>query len=129
MLTHCIVKARLRPRLTCIHGLFDGSPSFFDLCPDQLTQNHLKDYFSALVKNHSWSTVKVDRNGLQFFYKYVIERPWVWVDIIKPPQKRVLPDILSVKEVERIINGTSELRYQTFLLTAYPNDYFYHRNR
>lgn len=92
---------------------------FFDLCPDQLTQCHLKDYFSALVKSHSWSTVKVDRNGLQFFFKYVLERQWVWVDIVKPPQTRVLPDILSVKEVERVINGTRELRYQTFLLTAY----------
>ena len=46
---------------------------FFDLCPDQLTQDHLKDYFTALVKSHSWSTVKIDRNGLQFFYKYVLE--------------------------------------------------------
>jgi len=31
----------------------------------------------------------------------------------------VLPDILTVKEVERLINGTRELRYQTFMLTAY----------
>ena len=92
---------------------------FFDLCPDRLTQSHLKDYFSALVKSHSWSTVKVDRNGLQFFFKYVLERQWTWVDIVKPPQTRVLPDILSVKEVERVINGTRELRYQAFLLTAY----------
>jgi len=38
---------------------------------------------------------------------------------VKLPQKRVLPDILTVKEVERVINGTRELRYQTFLLTAY----------
>lgn len=92
---------------------------FFDLCPDQLTQNHLKDYFTALVKSHSWSTVKIDRNGLQFFYKHVLGKQWVWVDIVKPPQKRVLPDILSAKEIERIINDTRELRYQTFLLTAY----------
>ena len=40
-------------------------------------------------------------------------------NIVKPPQKRVLPDILSVSEVERVINGTRELRYQTFLFTAY----------
>ena len=92
---------------------------FFDRCPDRLTQDHLKDYFTALVKSHSWSTVKVDRNGLQFFYKHVLNQQWVWVDIVKPPQKRVLPDILTVKEVERVINGTRELRYQTFILTAY----------
>lgn len=92
---------------------------FFDQCPDKLTQRHLKDYFSALVNSHSWSTVKVDRNGLQFFYKQVLNKDWVWVDIVKPPRKKVLPAILTLKEVERIINGTRELRYQTFLLTAY----------
>ena len=92
---------------------------FFDLCPDRLTQDHLKDYFTALVKSHSWSTVKIDRNGLQFFYKQVLDRQWVWVDIVKPPQKRVLPDILTLSEIERIINGARELRYQTYILVAY----------
>ena len=92
---------------------------FHDLCPDRLTQAHLKEYFSALVKSHSWSTVKVDRNGLQFFYKHILNKEWKWVDIVKPPQKIVLPDILTVKEVERLINGTRELRYQVFILTAY----------
>ena len=92
---------------------------YYDRCPDRLTQEHLKEYFSALVKTHSWSTVKLDRNGLQFFYKHVLNKQWHWVDIVKPPQQKVLPDILTVKEVERVINGTRELRYQTFILTAY----------
>jgi site-specific recombinase XerD len=92
---------------------------YYDICPDRLTLEHLKDYFTALVKSHSWSTVKVDRNGLQFFYKYILNKEWVWVDIVKPPKKTVLPDILTVKEVERVINGARELRYQTFILTAY----------
>lgn len=93
--------------------------AYFDTCPDRLSQDQLKDYFSSLVKSHSWSTVKLDRNGLQFFYHHVINKQWQWVEIIKPPQKRVLPDILTVKEVERFINGTRELRYQTFILTSY----------
>ena len=41
------------------------------------------------------------------------------MDIVKPPQKKVLPDILTVKEVERVINGTRELRYKTFILITY----------
>jgi len=92
---------------------------YFDQCPDRITIDQLKDYFTALVKSHSWSTVRVDRNGLQFFYKYVLNKEWAWVDIVKPPTKRVLPDILTLREVERLINGTRELRYQTFILTAY----------
>jgi integrase/recombinase XerD len=71
------------------------------------------------VKNHYWSTVKVDRNGLQFFFKHVRNKEWTWVDIVKPPQKGVLPNILKLWEAECLINGTRELRYQTFILTAY----------
>ena len=92
---------------------------FWDRCPDSLTQEQLEIYFASLVKTHSWSTVKVDRNGLQFFYQHILKRDWVWVDIIKPPKRTVLPDILTLKEVERLLNGTRELRYQTFILVAF----------
>jgi len=92
---------------------------FWDCCPDKLTQEQLEAHFDALVASHSWSTVKVDRNGLQFFYEHVLKRPWTWVDIVKPPQVRVLPDILTIKEIERLINGTRELRYQTFIVVAF----------
>ena len=79
--------------------------AFFDRCPDKLSEAQFKQYFDGLVQSHSWSTVKVDRNGLQFFYKHVLNKQWTWVDIIKPPRTSVLPDILSVKEIEHVING------------------------
>ena len=41
----------------------------FDCCPDQLTPQQLEIYFVRLVETHSWSTVKVDRNGLQFIQR------------------------------------------------------------
>lgn len=92
---------------------------FWDTCPDSLTQEQLEIYFSSLVDSHSWSTVKVDRNGLQFFYQHILKRDWEWVNIVKPPQKKVLPDILTLKEIERLINATRELRYQTFILVTF----------
>jgi integrase/recombinase XerD len=93
--------------------------TFFDRCPDQLSQDDLKDYFTSLIKTHSWSTVKIDRNGLQFFYKHVLGKQWIWVDIVKPPTIKTLPDIMSSKEISSMINSTREVRYQTFILTAY----------
>jgi len=93
--------------------------AFYDQCPDTLTLEQLKDYFLALVNSHSWSTVRVDRSGLQFFYEHVLGKQWRWVHIVKPPKIKTLPDILTVKEVERLINGTRERRYQTFILVAY----------
>jgi integrase/recombinase XerD len=93
--------------------------AYFDACPDNLSTDQLAIYFSDLVDSHSWSTVKVDRNGLQFFYKHVLKRDWSWVEIIKPPKIQSLPDILTLAEVERLIGATRKLRYRVFLLTTY----------
>ena len=43
---------------------------FYDRCPDTLDAADLKTYFASLLETHSWSTIKLDRNGLQFFYKH-----------------------------------------------------------
>jgi len=91
----------------------------FDCCPDQLTLEQREQYFADLVKSHSWSTVKIDRIGLQFFWKHVLKQEWQWVDIVKAPKVRSLPDILTVAEVEKIIGATRNLRYRVFLLATY----------
>jgi hypothetical protein len=60
----------------------------FDYCPDQLTLEQREKYFSDLVKSHSWSNVKIDRSGLQFFWKHVLKRNWQWINIVKAPKVR-----------------------------------------
>ena len=92
---------------------------YFDCCPDTLTKDQVKSYFSTLIDSHSWSTVKLDRNGLQFFYKHVLEKQWDWVSLVKPPSVETLPDILSQSEVSILINATHKYRYQMFFLTLY----------
>lgn len=91
----------------------------FDCCPDKLNPEQLEDYFADLVESHSWSTVKVDRLGLQHFWKFVLNKEWKWVDIVKPPQIKTIPDILTPHEIERLIGATRKLRYRVFLLTTY----------
>jgi integrase len=91
----------------------------FDCCPDQLTLEQREQYFSDLVESHSWSTVKVDRNGLQFFWKHVLKRDWQWVNIVKAPKVHSLPDILTVAEVEKLIGAARKLHYRVFLLATY----------
>ena len=92
---------------------------FFDCVPDRLSVEQLEVYFASLVASHSWATVKVDRNGLQFFWQHILERDWSWVEIIRPPKVRTLPDILSVPEVERLIASARKLRFRVFVLTTY----------
>lgn len=92
---------------------------YFGCCPDQLTREQFEIYFSELVASHSWSTVKIDRNGLQFFWRYVLKKDWQWLTIVKPPKIHTIPDILTPAEVEQLIGATRKLRYRVFLLTTY----------
>ncbi len=92
---------------------------YFDCCPDQLTPEELEIYFEKLVDSHSWSTVKIDRLGLQFFWRHVLKIDWQWINIVKPPKIKTIPDILTPFEIEKIIGATRKLRYRVFLLTVY----------
>ena len=91
----------------------------FNCLPDTLTPDDLKNYFSALVDSYSWSTVKIDRLGLQFYWRHVLHKDWRWVDIVKPPIVKTIPDILTVSEIERLIGATKVLRYRVFILVTY----------
>lgn len=91
----------------------------FDCVPDKLTVDQLTDYFSQLIDSHSWSTVRVDRNGLQFFWQHILKHDWQWLEMIKPPQVRTLPDVLTVSEVEHLIGTARKLRYRVFVLATY----------
>jgi len=63
--------------------------------------------------------VRIDRNGLQFFWKYILKQDWQWVTIIKPPKAHTLPDVLTVAEVQKLISAARKDRYRTFILTTY----------
>jgi integrase/recombinase XerD len=95
------------------------SAEFFDRCPDDLTAEELQTYFATLLETHSWSTVKLDRCGLQFFYRYVLKRPWDWTEIVKPPQPQRLPDILTREETLRLLATVRKLRYRVFFTLLY----------
>lgn len=91
----------------------------FDRCPDRLSADDYKAYFDALIARRSWSLVKIERCGLEFFHRHVLEREWPWVGMLKPPVVRSLPDVLTVDEIARLITHTRERRYQTFWWVAY----------
>jgi integrase len=91
----------------------------FDCSPDRLSHTQLEDYFIQLIDSHSWSTVKLDRNGIQFFWKYVLKSDWTWLKMIKPPRVTTIPDILTPSQINQLITAATQNRYRVFLLTVY----------
>jgi len=92
---------------------------FFDHRIDMLDEAQLTDYFTDLLSSHSWSAVKLDLYGLKFFYTYVLRKPWVAPDLVKPPRAQRLPDILTVDEARRLFQATRVVSYRVFFFTLY----------
>ena len=92
---------------------------YFDYRIDALTEAQLTEYFSELLSTHSWSTVKLDLYGLKFYYDKVLHRPWPAAGLIKPPSAQRLPDIVTVAQMQRIIDATKVLSYSVFFYTLY----------
>ena len=92
---------------------------YFEHQIDALTEEQLLDYFTDLLSTHSWSAVKLDLYGLKFFYTHVLRKPWVAIDLVKPPKARRLPDIVTVEEAQRLFQATQTLSYKVFYFTLY----------
>jgi len=86
---------------------------------DDLSEAQLTDYFSDLIKTHSWSAVKLDLYGLKFYTTHVLKKPWVMPHLIKPPKAQRLPDIVTVDEAQRLFAATRTLSYRVFYFTLY----------
>ncbi len=85
----------------------------------KLTPTDLKTYFAELLDTHSWSTVKIDRCALVFFYTHVLEREWQWIKIVKAPQVKTIPDVLTQAETLHLLNQLEKPRYKACLVTIY----------
>lgn len=93
---------------------------YFDRCPDgRLSKDELKQYFADLLKTHSWSTIKLDRNALQHFWRLILELEWDWVLIVKPPKVKKLPDIISPPEINQLLSHIQKPRYAVLCYVMY----------
>lgn len=86
---------------------------------DDLSAQQLTDYFSERLASHSWSAVKLDLYGLRFYYEHVLAKPWPAHGLVKPPRSQRLPDIVTVAEMQRLIDVTRVLSYRVLFFTLY----------
>jgi len=92
---------------------------YFNYHINSLSEKQLTDYFSDLLTSHSWSTVKLDLYGLKFYYQHVLHKPWVNIDLIRPPRTKRFPDIVTTQEAAALFMATTKISYRVFYFTLY----------
>lgn len=93
--------------------------AYFAYRIDDLTEAQLTDYFVDLLERYKWSTVKLDRHGLRFYYRHVLRKPWPAVDLVKPPKAQRLPDVVTTEQAQQLFMATRVLSYRVFFFTLY----------
>src|SRR3972149_7048691 len=97
-----------------------GLAKYYRQSPDQLTQEQIRSYLLHLKERGlSPSSRNVAISGMKFFYHQILG--WDEHKLFLPPRKGSwrLPEVLSPKEVERLLCANGRLRDRCLLMTAY----------
>jgi site-specific recombinase XerD len=100
------------------HGVRRAA-AHFEYQIDDLSRDQLTDYFAQILDDLSWSTLKHDLYGLKFYYAYVLDKPWPGAELTKAPKVTRLPDIVTVEQIQHIVDATRVLSYRVFFFVLY----------
>ncbi|MCT4620789.1 MAG: site-specific integrase [Marinisporobacter sp.] len=94
---------------------------YFKKSPDLLGDDEIREYLHYLitVKNVSSSYVNQSYSALKIFYELILERNWNLKKIPRAKKEKKLPVVLSMEEVKKIFEVTTNLKHKAFLMTTY----------
>jgi len=93
----------------------------FHKAPDQINEEDLRQYFLYLKneKRASRSSCTVALCGIKFFFEQTLGKRWKTFELVRPPQEKKLPVVLSLAEVRRVLDCLRHPAYRVCLSTIY----------
>jgi site-specific recombinase XerD len=94
---------------------------FYARAPDQIRVEEIPAYFKSRILERNWSgsSCRVSLNAFRFFYRHVLGQPPFDTPIAIPKKAQRIPDLLTRKEVARIVGACRSPKHRTVLLTCY----------
>jgi len=99
----------------------EGLARFYNKSPDQIFNTQIKKYLIYLLedKKVSWSTCNVAMSGILFFYIKTLGRKSISLSIPPRKHKQQLTEVVSTKEVIRLITAPLKLKHRVMLMMTY----------
>jgi site-specific recombinase XerD len=103
-----------------LHAVQDFA-QYFGKSPDQLNQEHIRQYQLHLVEDRKFATNTIVARiaALRFFFVKTLRRPYQREDLPSPKRPKRLPTVLSQQEVARLIDSADGLFHYAILMTLY----------
>lgn len=98
----------------------EGLAAFHKKSPDLLTQEEVDDYLLHLKDaGKSSSTRNVVISGLRFFFEKALEENTIALKFPSRKKPRILPEVLSKREVMKIVSTPVDVKHRVILMLAY----------
>jgi len=89
--------------------------------PDRISEQQLRRYYLYLKNDCRFAcgSLRVAVPGIKFFYRQTCKREWRTLEQLKVQYEKTLPDVLTVEQVQEIIDRTRVDRLKVFYQTVY----------
>ena len=87
---------------------------------ENIDENDIRNYLKELVKEgRSGSYLNQMINSIKFYYEIVLGMPNRFYSIERPQKKKQLPKVISLEEVQTIINNTNNIKHKCIVSLLY----------
>lgn len=86
-----------------------------------VNKQHVFKYHQEMIQNRniSRSTQNQSINAIKFYLEHVLRQDKQYFELERPKKEQKLPEILSLEEVQSILNCTSNIKHKAMLTTLY----------
>lgn len=107
-----------------IHGYLRSVRQLADFCqksPDRVSEAELRRFFLHLKneRHFAYGSMRVAYSGLKFFFTRTCKRNWETLATMKLQGGKTLPEVLTIKQVHRIIDACRTRRMAVYFWTVY----------
>lgn len=94
---------------------------YYNRRPDKISEEQVRSYFMYLIKESTLAadTIRTIFFGVKFFFTRTLGLEWKVFDLIRLPQKKNLPVVLSYEEVKKILFYVYHPTYRMCLTLIY----------
>lgn len=117
-----LIVNRLAPKTQVAYlSAISGLAQYYNQSPDQLTNEQVQDYLAYLMKDRglTWSTCNVALCALNCFFIKFLNCSQDDYKIPPRPSQKKLPEVLSRKDVSKVIDNANDLRARALLMMTY----------
>lgn len=87
----------------------------------QVTKDEIESFVAMLIRKYRISESKqnIMINSIKFYYEKVLGKNRGYYDIQRPKRTKSLPNVLSIQEIQALINSPQNLKHRTILYLMY----------